>query len=66
MTKPKVHYPDVRLGNNAGIDMAVCYANRNGPLDLNKTGLLLTTDKSKVTCKNCPRVFIKRYPWAMW
>ena len=59
----KTHYTDIRLHNNCGICMPLCYA-QAPMLDMNKTGCK-QGDLSKVDCKHCLRLFPKRYPWAM-
>lgn len=61
---PKIHLRDIRLRVNAGIDMPVCYAAQQGPLDLDKSHLPTTGERDKATCKHCKRAFAKRYPWA--
>jgi hypothetical protein len=60
----KTHIRDIRLFNNAGISMPVCYAIQS-PLDLDKTGLPISQRPEQATCKHCQRVYPKRYPWAV-
>jgi len=60
----KIHIRDIRLHNNAGISMPVCYAAQKGPLDMDKTGCKTSPLVVDITCKHCLRVFPKRYPWA--
>jgi len=62
MSKGKVHYGDIRLHNNAGINFPVCYAGAE-LLDMDKT-ILRTGGYEVVTCKHCLRIAPKRYPWA--
>jgi hypothetical protein len=59
----KVHMEDIRLYNNAGMSMPICYA--NAPmLDLDKSRLSTSGLLIEVTCLHCKRMFPKRYPWA--
>ena len=60
----KLHISDIRLSNNAGIDMPVCVAARPGPLDLDATAWP-TVAPDDATCQHCRRAFAKRYGWAM-
>ncbi len=60
-----IHFRDIRLRNNAGMSMPLCYASMDMPLDCDK-GRLPTSGKIiEVTCKHCLRLFPKRYPWAL-
>lgn len=51
----KVHYKNIRLFNNAGMDFPECYA-YGELLDLGKARLPMTGDKKLVTCKRCLRI----------
>jgi hypothetical protein len=51
-----IHFRDIRLRNNAGMDFPACYANpRNGLLDTDKGRLLVSSLECFVTCKRCKR-----------
>lgn len=62
MRRNIIHFENIRLKNNAGISLAECYAH-SAMLDLDKTGLPITTDLSKVTCKRCNR-YAKKAWWG--
>ena len=62
MSKP-VHYVNIRLYNNAGMEFPECYAGAK-LLDLDKSHLPLSHNIKEVTCKHCIRLYEKRYPWA--
>ena len=55
MSKPKVHYVDTRLRNNAGMDFPACYAQAQ-LLDTDKGHLYTTTFREDVTCARCKRI----------
>lgn len=59
-----VHMSDIRLHNNAGINMPVCKAGAKR-LDLDASRMKQTDDFSKVTCTKCRARHPKRYPWAV-
>lgn len=62
----KTHIRDIRLYNNSGISFPVCCAGAEF-LDLNKTGWTFASgirETDNVTCKNCLKIFYKRYPWG--
>lgn len=58
------HMTDIRLKNNAGMSIPVCVAARKGPLDCDASGWAQVKDKNDATCKNCRRIWPKRYDWA--
>ncbi len=58
----KTHIRDLRLRNNAGIDIPVCKANARL---LNTSSRYEFTTIDKPTCKLCLRLYPKRYPWAV-
>lgn len=58
----KTHIRDIRLFNNAGISMPVCYAGAT-PLDTDKCRLPCAPVK-QATCKRCQRAYPKKYPWT--
>jgi hypothetical protein len=49
---PVIHFRNIRLRNNAGMDFPECYA-RAKLLDTDKGRLPTTGDQSKVTCERC-------------
>lgn len=55
----KLHYKDVRLANNAGMDFPTCYANAR-LLDCDKSRLPMTSNAKLVTCKRCILRLAKR------
>jgi len=59
----KMHYADIRLSNNAGIELPVCCAGA-ALLDMDKSRLPMTIDHGAVTCARCIKAHAKRYPWA--
>jgi len=56
----KTHIADIRLYVNAGMRFPVCCANAR-LLDTDKSRWPCV-DKEKATCKNCQRLYAKRYP----
>lgn len=58
----KSHISDIRFRNNAGIKFPVCCSQADY-LDFSKCNWEFET-KEKATCKNCQKIFAKRYPWA--
>ncbi len=48
----KLHAVSTRMKNNAGISFPVCYRTAT-LLDMDKTGLPMTSDHKQVTCKRC-------------
>lgn len=58
----KVHKADLRLRNNAGLNIPVCKA--NAQLLDTQHNLEVTNENEKVTCKHCKRAWNKNYPWA--
>lgn len=60
MSKRKVHMRSTRYYVNAGINLPLCYARQQGPLDLDKTGLPTSGDPEAVTCKHCQREYQNR------
>ena len=58
----KRHIRDIRLFNNAGISLPVCYAS-DIALDLDKS-ILPMVQVDKATCKRCHVAYEKRYSWA--
>lgn len=58
-----VHFRDIRLRSNAGMDFPACYALAH-LLDTAKGYLPTSPDMSEVTCKRCRRIAPERYPWA--
>lgn len=62
--KPVIHYRDIRLSSNAGMDFPLCYANAK-LLDTDKGRLSSSGEMKEVTCKRCLKMFPKRYPWAV-
>ena len=60
----KTHMRDLRLRNNAGMDFPTCQA--NAPLlDLEASRWEMTRDPFAATCKNCSKIYRKRYPWTL-
>jgi hypothetical protein len=59
----KTHMEDIRLANNAGMSMPVCYS-LAPMLDCDKSRLPMTSDINVVSCKHCLRMYPKKYPWA--
>lgn len=49
-----VHFRNIRLEVNAGMDFPECYAGAT-LLDLDKSRLPTTGDRARVTCKRCLR-----------
>jgi hypothetical protein len=47
-----MHYRDLRLRNNAGMDFPLCYS-MTTPLDTDKGRLPTTGNLEEVTCKRC-------------
>ena len=60
----KLHIRDIRLRNNAGIDMPVCKASAE-LLDMDATRYPTTGDRKQATCKHCIRQYAHRYAWAV-
>ena len=58
----KMHFRDIRLFSNAGMAFPVCKA--NAKLLDTETRLTVTSDKTKVTCKNCVKAHNANYSWA--
>lgn len=57
--KGKVHFRDIRLFNNAGMELPTCTA--NAPLlNVGFRGRI-TSDKRKVTCKHCQKKISKSW-----
>jgi hypothetical protein len=50
--KRVIHARSIRLRNNAGMDFPVCYSGAK-LLDLDKSHLFTTGDKSLVSCRRC-------------
>ena len=51
---PKVHWRDLRLFVNAGVAFPVCHiSKKKQPLDMDKSALVTSPDKDKVTCQRC-------------
>ena len=63
MLTMKIHYEDIRLSNNAGMEFPVCYAGAK-LLDMDKGRLETSGDFKKVTCAHCWRIAPKKYSWA--
>lgn len=59
----KMHFRDIRLRNNAGMDFPLCYAGAR-LLDLDKSRLPTTGDFNAVECKHCLNRAPVHYPWA--
>ena len=59
----KLHIRDIRLYNNAGISLPVCYA-RATLLDLDKTHLPTAHNPEDATCQRCKKAYPRRYPWT--
>jgi len=59
--KRVIHARSIRLRNNAGMDFPVCHAGAR-LLDLDKSHLFTTGDKSLVSCKKC-LALVKSNPW---
>ena len=58
MKKAKVHFRNLRLYINAGMQFPECYAYQS-LLDIDKGALETTSDKSEITCKHCLRQLAK-------
>jgi hypothetical protein len=58
----KMHFRDIRLLNNAGMEFPACYANTK-LLDMNKSYLQSTSDYNKVDCKKCLKIMSTTYKW---
>ena len=61
----KIYIADIRLKNNAGITMPVCYASMEGPLRVDTGTGHKCSDPKSATCKHCIRIYPKRYPWTV-
>lgn len=55
MAKRKVHYRNIRLMNNAGMEFPECRAGA-ALLDLDAGRLKMTAIKAEVTCLRCRRI----------
>jgi hypothetical protein len=58
-----IHWTDIRLRNNAGMDIPVCKAGAK-LLDCDSGRLPQSVYLKHVTCPRCKRLAPKRYPWA--
>ena len=61
----RTHFRDIRLRNNAGMDMPLCYAQRKGPLDMDASRFPTTGKQDEVTCLHCRRLIPIVYPWTV-
>ena len=52
MAKRKVHFRNIRMRNNGGIDFPECQTNA-ALLDLDKTAWATSGNINEVTCKKC-------------
>lgn len=59
----KMHFRDIRMSNNAGINFPNCCTNSE-LLDMDKARLPTTGNFKEVTCKRCLKQAPKDYPWA--
>lgn len=55
----RLHFRNVRLRNNAGLDVPECKASAE-LLDLDSSHLATTGDRNAVTCKRCLLALTKR------
>jgi hypothetical protein len=58
----RTHLRDIRLHNNAGMDLPVCEAGRS--ILRTESTFTTTGELARVTCPRCLAQAAKRYPWA--